>query len=74
MGETLTVTGVIDPGREAFERQAWGTAFRHFSTADVEHRLGVEDTERLAVAAYLVGRKEESVEAWTRAHRFPVAG
>ncbi len=68
MGETLTVTGAIDPGREAFERQAWGIAFRHFSAADVEHRLGVEDTERLAVAAYLVGRKEESVEAWTRAH------
>jgi DNA-binding CsgD family transcriptional regulator len=68
MGETLTVTGAIDPGREAFERQAWGAAFRHLSTTDVEQRLGLEDSERLAVAAYLVGRGEESVEAWTRAH------
>ena len=59
---------LIDQGRAAFERQVWGEAFRDLSAAGVEHGLGLEDSERLAVAAYLVGRSEESVEAWTRAH------
>lgn len=62
------MTGRVDPGREAFERQAWGEAFRCLSAADLEQELALEDSERLAVAAYLVGRIEESVEAWTRAH------
>ena len=62
------MASVIDQGREAFEREAWGDVFRHLSAADVEHGLGLEDWERLAVAAYLIGRSEESDEAWTRAH------
>ncbi len=68
MGETLTVSGAIVQGREAFERQAWADACRHLAAVDVEHLLEVDDWERLAVAAYLVGRGEDSVEAWTRAH------
>ena len=67
--ETLNVTDGIDLGRQAFERQVWGDAFRNLSAADIEHPLGPEDLERLAVAAYLVGRGEDSVEAWTRAHK-----
>jgi DNA-binding CsgD family transcriptional regulator len=63
------VTDGIDLGRQAFERQVWGDAFRNLSAADIEHPLGLEDLERLAVAAYLVGRGEDSVEAWTRAHK-----
>jgi DNA-binding NarL/FixJ family response regulator len=59
---------VIDEGRAAFERQAWGDAFRDLSAVEVADGLGLEDSERLAVAAYLVGRSEESVDAWTRAH------
>lgn len=62
------MTGGIDGGREAFDRQAWGEALAHLSAADAELALAAEDLERLAVAAYLVGRAEESVEAWTRAH------
>jgi len=30
--------------------------------------LGPEDLERLATAAYLVGRDADSEEVWTRAH------
>ena len=30
--------------------------------------MGLEDLERLAAAAYLVGRVDESVDAWVRAH------
>jgi hypothetical protein len=61
--ETVNVTDGIDLGRQAFERQVWGDAFRNLSAADIEHPLGLEDLERLAVAAYLVGRGEDSVEA-----------
>ncbi len=69
MGETVAVTGAIDLGRQAFERHAWGDAFRLLSAADVEQRVELDDAERLAVAACLVGRGEESVAAWTRAHK-----
>jgi DNA-binding CsgD family transcriptional regulator len=62
------VNAAIDRGREAFARQAWGDAFRELSACDTEQPLDLEDSERLAVAAYLVGRGDESVEAWTRAH------
>ncbi|MCJ7437432.1 MAG: LuxR C-terminal-related transcriptional regulator [Acidimicrobiia bacterium] len=62
------MAGGFEQGREAFERQAWGDAFRFLSAADVEQHLGLDDWERLAVAACLVGRSEESTEAWTRAH------
>ncbi len=62
------MSGAVVQGREAFERQAWADACRQLSAADVEHPLELEDWERLAVAAYLVGRGEDSVEAWTRAH------
>src|SRR5438132_3054474 len=68
VGETFSVTGAVEQGREAFERRAWADAWRQFSAAGVEDLLELEDWERLAVAAYLVGRSEESVEAWTRAH------
>jgi hypothetical protein len=66
--ETLDVTGAVDRAREAFESQAWHDACRHLSAADLAHPLELEDLERLAVATYLVGRGEDSVEAWTRAH------
>ena len=69
MGETVAVSSGIDQGREAFERQGWGDACRHLSAADIEHSLEAEDLERFAVASYLVGRFDDSVEAWTRAHQ-----
>jgi hypothetical protein len=68
VGETAAVTDVSDRGRDAFERGAWGDACAQLFAADAEVPLDLEDLERLAVAAYLVGRDEDSVEAWTRAH------
>jgi DNA-binding CsgD family transcriptional regulator len=55
-------------GRESFTRQAWGNAYAQLSAADREAPLELEDLERLAVAAYLVGRDEDSVRVWARAH------
>ena len=56
-------------GREAFERQAWGDAFRLLSAAGVEQPLGLEDAERLAVAADLVVLEaRRASKRATRAH------
>ena len=59
----------IDRGRAAFDRNAWGGAYEHLSAAEQDEPLEVEDLERLASAAYLTGRSQESSDAWTRAHQ-----
>jgi DNA-binding CsgD family transcriptional regulator len=58
----------LDRGRESFERQAWGDAYNQLSAADRETPLELDDLERLAVAAYLVGRDDDSADTWARAH------
>jgi hypothetical protein len=59
----------IDRGRDAFDRQAWGRAYEHLSAAAHDEPLEVEDLERLASAAYLVGRSAESSDVWALAHQ-----
>lgn len=58
----------LDRGRESFGRHAWADAFAELSGADREAPLELDDLERLAVAAYLVGADGESDDAWLRAH------
>ena len=48
----------------AFDRGAWTDACALLGEA-----AEAEDLERLAVAAHLTGRDDDSVQAWTRAHR-----
>ena len=55
-------------GRECFERRAWADAFAELSAADRQAPLEPEDLERLATTAYLLGRDDDSVEVWERAH------
>ena len=62
---------VVESGREAFERRAWGAAYEHLSGMS---ELGPEDLERLAVAANLTGHDHECVEAWERAHEAHLRG
>jgi DNA-binding CsgD family transcriptional regulator len=62
MAETL------DRGRKAFGRRAWEEAFTHLSAADRESALEGEDLERLATAAYLLGRDADCPDLWARAH------
>ena len=52
----------------SFERRAWGDAFAELSAAHRDGQLGVEDLERLAVAAYMVGRDDDCEDAWMGAH------
>lgn len=63
MGERLS------QGRDAFDRQAWSSAYEQLSGAAEDQPLEVEDLERLAAAAYLSGRSDESSEVWARAHQ-----
>jgi DNA-binding CsgD family transcriptional regulator/tetratricopeptide (TPR) repeat protein len=62
------VADALDRGRGFFGRHAWGDAFAELSAADREAALELEDLERLAVAAYLVGEDGDSDDAWLRAH------
>jgi hypothetical protein len=62
------VADALDRGREFFGRQAWGDAYAELSAADREAALTLDDLERLAVAAYLVGADGDSHDAWLRAH------
>lgn len=59
----------LDGGRASFGRHAWGDAYAQLSAADKQAPLELDDLERLAMAAYLVGRDEESTDVWARAHR-----
>jgi DNA-binding CsgD family transcriptional regulator len=63
------VAHALDRGRDFFGRRAWGEAFAELSAADREAALELDDLERLAVAAYLVGADAESDDAWARAHQ-----
>jgi DNA-binding NarL/FixJ family response regulator len=54
--------------RGSFERRMWGDAFAELSAAHRERQLGVEDLERLAIAAYMVGRDDDCEDAWMGAH------
>jgi hypothetical protein len=46
----------------------WADAFDELSEAHRDGRLQVEDLERLAVAAYMVGNDDACEQAWTAAH------
>jgi DNA-binding CsgD family transcriptional regulator/tetratricopeptide (TPR) repeat protein len=59
----------LSRGRDAFDREAWAAAYEHLSAAAATDPLDVPDLERLAAAAYLVGRRSESHDAWTKAHQ-----
>ena len=58
----------VDQARKAYERRRWAQAYAEFSNADAEEPLGVEDLERLAASAFLIGLSEEAYECWGRAY------
>jgi DNA-binding CsgD family transcriptional regulator len=65
----MTTADTLVQGRESFGRQAWADAFAQLSAADREALLAAEDLERLATAAYLLGRDADSIDIWARAHQ-----
>ncbi len=60
--------GVLEQARASFAQRSWGDAYAQFATADTATPLGLDDLEKLGLAAYLTGHEEESTLAWTRAH------
>lgn len=59
----------LERAREAFVRRAWAESYRLLEAADRETLLEPEDLERLATAAYLLGRDAESEALRARAHQ-----
>lgn len=64
----MTTASALDRGRDAFERRAWRVAYDLLTTADRERPLELEDLERLAIAAYLIGSRDD-VDLLIRAHQ-----
>jgi DNA-binding CsgD family transcriptional regulator len=53
---------------EAFERRDWVEAHRRLSSV-AHDELGPVDLDRLAVAAYMLGRDDDASAAWEAAHK-----
>ena len=65
----MATPDALGRGRGAFDRHAWADAYAELSAADHEVRLEVADLERLAMAAYLVGRDDDGDDVGARAFR-----
>lgn len=63
----------LQRGRASFERRAWADAHEALTLADRGGPLGVEDLERLATCAYLLGRDDEHQATLERAHHASLA-
>jgi DNA-binding NarL/FixJ family response regulator len=63
------VTEGVDRARLAFDRQAWRVAYEGLSAAAADEPLEPNDLERLASAAFLIGRSGESRQTWLDAYR-----
>lgn len=59
----------LDRGRDAFARRAWKDAYEQLAAADRAAPLEPQDLERLATAAYLLGKDADSDDLLARAHQ-----
>ncbi len=57
----------LNRGRDAFRRRAWTDAYVVLAAADQDEPLQPDDLERLATAAYLIGKDAEVVLSPVRA-------
>jgi DNA-binding CsgD family transcriptional regulator/tetratricopeptide (TPR) repeat protein len=60
---------ILARGRRLFDQRAWGESYRLLEAYDREAPLDPGDLERLATAAFLIGRDEESEAFRARAHQ-----
>ena len=65
----MTDLATVRRGRKSFEQRAWAESYRLLHAADCDAPLGAEDLERLAIAAYLVGRDDDCEAFTARAHQ-----
>jgi DNA-binding CsgD family transcriptional regulator len=64
-----TPGGHLDRGRDSYRRRAWADAYEAFALADADAALAAEDLERLALAAGLTGREEDSLRLMERLYQ-----
>lgn len=69
MGQAPSAAPAVTRGREAYLRRAWRDAHRYLSTAERSESLEAADLDRLATAAYLIGRVDEADGTWERTHQ-----
>jgi DNA-binding CsgD family transcriptional regulator/tetratricopeptide (TPR) repeat protein len=58
----------LERARDSFGGSAWADAYTELSAVDRESPLAPADLERLAMAAFLLGRDDDSADAWARAY------
>jgi hypothetical protein len=58
---------LLGPAREAIARRGWSTAPAHYDAASKVGQVWLDDVERYAISAHLVGNDTESRDALTRA-------
>lgn len=66
------IPDALERARDAYARNAWDEAYRHYAEA-AAGQLSHDDLRRFAIAAGMVGRKEESSEVYARAYREALA-
>ena len=64
---TQVVDDSLEAGRAAARRHAWREAYELLRSADVDGRLGADDLENLAEAAWWTGHLEEAIALRERA-------
>jgi DNA-binding CsgD family transcriptional regulator len=64
----VTPPDPIADARRAFDRQEWSVAYAGLAPAAEAGSLGFDDLERLARAAYMLGKQAVSIEATERAY------
>jgi DNA-binding CsgD family transcriptional regulator len=65
----MTVLATLQHGRTSFEQRAWAESYRLLQVADRDTPLAADDLERLAIAAYMVGRDDDCEAFTARAHQ-----
>ena len=58
----------LEEARNSFTQQRWTDCYLALASTDRRAPLGPDDLQRLAAVAHLIGREEESLDAWTRAY------
>jgi hypothetical protein len=61
----------VEDARAACDAHRWGDAYRLLSGLPSD-ALDIDDLDRLATAAYLIGHDEEGFTYWVRAHQMCV--
>jgi len=59
----------LERGRAACARRVWEEAHESLARADAISPLGADDVELLSLAAYMLGRDDESMGLLERAHQ-----